>query len=216
MRFHGEGSFFFHTSPILYTNAVLKENRGQQYAQKSFAHLKDGPILWDKKSRIWSFRGNNQWNFRKTFDSDGPLKYILEQPSLAWAWYIALSMGLLYLIFRAKRQQRIIPVIEPNRNTSLEFISTMGRMYFIQNNHRKLALEKMKLFLHFVRDQYHIPTKNLDTQFLQQLSTKAEVPQELLDKILQMNQRIRTSGFLSEEGLIKFHKILERFYQTCK
>jgi len=214
---YGEGSFFFHTNPILFTNSIVKEEVGQDYAYRTFAHLKEGDVYWDKSSRMWNFEGGaDWWNQRKTFKSEGPLTYILAQPSLAWAWYIALGLGFLYLLFRAKRQQRIIPVLEPNRNTSLEFISTIGRMYFIQNNHRKLALNKMKLFLAYVREQYKIPTKNLDEKFVQQLTSKSEVNKDLLNKIFQMHRNIKTSGFLSEEMLIKFHQILDQFYKTCK
>ena len=214
---YGEGSFYFHTSPVLYTNSALKIEEGLLYANRSFAHLQEGEIYWDKRSRLWSFGdAGDWWNSKKTFDSDGPLKYILAQPSLAWAWYITLVLGILYVLFRAKRQQRIIPVIEPNRNTSLEFISTIGRMYFIQNNHRKLALEKMKLFQAYVREHYKIPTKTLDDKFVKQLASKSEVPAEVLDKIVQMNGNIQSSGFLSEEVLIKFHQVLDKFYKNCK
>ena len=215
---YGKGSFYFHTNPILYTNSVLKiMPEGLEYAHRSFAHLQEGEIYWDKRSRIWHYDSNQDWwKNKKTFESDGPLKYILAQPSLAWAWYLALALGLLYLLFRAKRQQRVIPVTEPNRNTSLEFISTIGRMYFVQGNHRKLALDKMKLFLVYVREHYKIQTKILDEQFIQQLAVKSEVSTDLLKKIIDINRNIEASGFLSEEMLISFHNILDQFYKNCK
>lgn len=215
---YGAGSFYFHTTPILYTNSVLKIlPEGLEYADRSFAHLQEGKVYWDKRSRIWHYdNGTDWWNQKKTFESEGPLQYILAQPSLAWAWYITLGLGLLYFLFRAKRQQRVIPVTEPNRNTSLEFISTIGRMYFVKGNHRKLALDKMRLFLAYVREHYKIQTKNLDEQFIQQLSEKAEVPKDLLKKIIDINQNIKVSSFLSEEMLIDFHNILDQFYKNCK
>jgi len=244
---YGDGSFYFHTNPILYTNSVLIEKQGFEYAHRSFAHLQAGEIYWDAGSRISYFEeneysgsgGNHSGNGsssrgsgsgnrnggssdssfepgKKTFESEGPLQYILGQRSLAWAWYLTLILGLLYLLFRAKRRQRIIPVLEPNRNTSLEFISTIGRMYFVENNHEKLAMDKLKLFLTHVREQYQIPTQNFDTHFIQQVSNKAEVPKELIKKILNIQSVFRVSGDFTEEMLVKFHQTLDQFYKNCK
>lgn len=216
---YGEGSFYFHTNPILFTNWVLKaEPRGFDYVHRSFAHLQEGAIFWDKRSRIWHYDGgsNNYTNGKKTFESEGPLQYVLAQPPLAWAWYIALGLGLLYFLFRAKRQQRVIPVAELNRNTSLEFIATIGRMYFVENNHRKLLDEKMKLFLTYVRENYKIQTRNLDKNFVQQLADKAEVPKELIEKIISQYQNAIARGLVSEDVLIGFHQVLDEFYKRCK
>lgn len=216
---YGQGSFYFHTNPILYTNSVLRREDGFEYAHRSFAHLQEGETYWDQRSRIWFFENPNDNLFggKKTFESEGPLKYILAQPSLAWAWYLSLALGLLYLLFRAKRQQRVIPVTEPNRNTSLEFISTVGRMYFVQNDHRKLAQNKAKLFLAFVRDNYKIPTKTLNQQFVQTLANKAEVAPDLVQKIVETQQVMNLPGGLfTEMMLIDFHQKLEQFYKNCK
>ncbi|MFT4759360.1 MAG: hypothetical protein ACI9XO_001151 [Paraglaciecola sp.] len=216
---YGKGSFYFHTNPILYTNSVLKQEDGFEYAHRSFAHLQEGETYWDQRSRIWySENSQDDWfRGKKTFESEGPLKYILAQPSLAWAWYLSLALGLLYLLFRAKRQQRVIPVTEPNRNTSLEFISTIGRMYFVQNDHRKLAKDKARLFLAYVRDNYKIQTKKIDNSFIQTLANKAEISPDLIKKIVEIKQKINLPGGLfTEEMLIDFHQALDQFYKNCK
>jgi hypothetical protein len=125
-------------------------------------------------------------------------------------------MALLYLIFRAKRRQRVIPVLEKNANTSLEFIGTIGRLFFINNNHRQLAAQKMRLFLIFVRERYHLPTKELNEQFTKGLAVRSNVPEEHILKILNLNRNIDNSGFLSEDTLVDFHRLMERFYRQCK
>lgn len=216
---YGEGSFYFHTNPILYTNSVLKQEDGFEYAHRSFAHLQEGEIYWDQRSRIWFFENSqdNWFGGKKTFESEGPLKYILAQPALAWAWYLSLALGLLYLLFRAKRQQRVIPVTEPNRNTSLEFISTIGRMYFVQNNPRKLADNKAKLFLAYVRDNYKMQTKTIDEEFIKTLANKSEISSDLLKKIVNIQEKInQPGGLFTEEMLIDFHQQLDHFYKNCK
>ncbi|MEM8525246.1 MAG: DUF4350 domain-containing protein [Bacteroidota bacterium] len=214
---YGDGYFYFHTMPSLFTNIHLLEEGGKKYAAKTLSHLEEAPILWDVKSKIPERGGGDGFSnlFNRRLSEDNPLQYILSQPPLAWAWYILLSLGLLYLIFRAKRRQRMIPVLERNENTSLAFVSTIGRMYFLQNNHRNLALQKMQLFLADVRDRYKISTQNLDEEFVKKLTTKSEVDVSIIEQILVMHRNIKKSAGTSENTLIEFHQLMERFWRAA-
>lgn len=207
---YGDGNIYLHTTPLAFTNFHIIKKDGREYSERVFSHIKKGPILWDATKRSFEYPSRNR-GFSKS-----PLQYILSQPSLAWGWYILLGMAVLYLIFRAKRRQRVIPVLEKNENTSLEFINTIGRLYFVQNNHRQLALEKMKLFLSFIRERYNIPTKELNDVFKKQLSIKSEIPIKVVDKIFLIHKNISQSKFASENTLIAFHKEMEKFYLNCK
>ncbi len=218
---YGKGAFYLHTTPIAFSNIQLLKKQGLSYANKIFSHLSDGPIYWDKYSRVQEdiSRRRNQmatYSPNSRLSHEGPLSYILKQPSLAWAWYLALATGLLYLLFRAKRKQRIIPVMDVNTNTSLEFISTIGRLYFLQNDHKKLCLQKMKLLLSYVRDRYNIPTKQLDETFISNLSLRSEVPENVINKIVMMYQNIKKSGFVSEKTMIDYHLEMDKFYKNRK
>ncbi|MCB0522275.1 MAG: hypothetical protein H6577_11220 [Lewinellaceae bacterium] len=207
----GQGAFYLHSTPIAFTNYHLVREEGAEYVAKSFSHLLPATILWDDYTSRYDRPARSQRSF-----SESPLRYILSQPPLAWAWYTLLGMAILYLAFRARRRQRIIPVLEQNTNTSLEFIGTIGRLYFTQNNHKQLALQKMKLFLGFVRDRYHLPTRELDSHFAVNLAAISEVPLEVLEKILTLHRNIAKSGFVSENTLVDFHQLMERFYRQCK
>jgi hypothetical protein len=215
---YGEGFFLFHSTPLAFTNFHLLDESGLAYAEGVFSHLPNGPIYWDNISSIDGLlaRRLNNMNTNKTFDKEGPLQYILSQPSLAWAWYLSLGLALFYLLFRAKRKQRVIPVLEPNSNTSLEFISTIGRLYFLQNNHRQLALQKAKLFLGFVRDHYKIPTKELNAAFVQQLHSKSEIDKAHIEKILLLHRNIGNSRLMTENTLVELHDLIDYFYKNCK
>jgi hypothetical protein len=199
----------------------LLKKSGIDYANKIFSHLDNGLIYWDQVSRVdeeVSRRRNQMASYSQnsSLDHEGPLSYILKQPALAWAWYLALSVGLFYLLFRSKRTQRIIPVMDVNSNTSLEFISTIGRLYFLQNDHKKLCLQKMKLFLSYARERYNIPTKQTDENFVKVLSLRSEVPEKVIAKIVLMHQNISNSGFVSEKTMVDFHQEMEKFYRNRK
>lgn len=218
---YGQGFFYLHTTPIAFSNIQLLEEKGLEYANRAFSHLQPGTIYWDRYSRAPEWMGrrmNNRNNYlaNRELSKESPLQYILGQPPLAWAWYMLLALGLLFLIFRAKRKQRIIPVLDPNANTSLAFLSTIGRLYFIQNNHKKLALQQMKLFRSFLRERYFIQSRDLDDAFMARLAHKSEIPKETIEKIILLYKNIRNSSFVSDNTLIEFHRILDGFYKNCK
>jgi len=210
----GEGYFYLHSNPILFSNIQLLEKEHLAYVEAIFSHLNNGPIFWDEHSKMPGYIPDNPG--RRGLSGQAPLQYILSQPPLAWAWYLLLGMAAFYLLFRTKRRQRIIPVLPRNANTSLEFIQTIGHLYFLQKNHQKLALQKGQLFLGFIRDHYGIQTRDLGPEFNRQLGAKSEVSPEKIEAVLLLYQNIRSSSFVSEKILISFHEQIEDFYKNCK
>lgn len=216
---YGDGAFYLQTSPIAFTNYHLVKKNGQQYTEKVFSHLQKGPIYWDDFSHVPAAvgRGNNWANHRNPLEpKDGPLDYILSQPPLAWAWYTLLALGLLYILFRAKRQQRMIPVIAKNRNTSLAFISTISRLHFTGDNHRRIALQKMDLMKAFIRSKYKLSYEETDTNFIKAVSDKAEIEVALIKKMFLLYTNIKSSQFTTDKTLIELHKLTDYFYKNCR
>lgn len=220
-KVYGSGAFYLHTTPMNFTNLQLLDTVGVEYANKVFSHLDEGDVFWDEYSRVGegfgkAYNRRTRGGGSRSIASEESLKYILAQPSLAWAWYLTIGLGLLYLFFRAKRKQRIIPVLEQNENTSFEFISTIGRLYFLQNDHKKLSIQKMKLFLSYIRDRYNLITTNIDEEFKQKLSAKSEINPVIINKIFDFYKNIKSSSFVSEQTLVDFHQRMDEFYKNCK
>ena len=214
---YGDGFFYLHTTPIAFTNLYLVDNQNLTYPLNVFSHLNSGPIYWDEYSRVSAEIGRRMNNaYDRRLQSKSPLQFILHEPSLSWAWYLLLAIGLLYLIFRTKRRQRVIPVLAPNENTSLKFVSTISSLYFLRSNHKQLALQKMKLLQIFIREKYNLPARTLDQEFVHKLAVRAEIPPKDIQQILTLHHNIATASFVSENTLIQFHKLLEQFYQNCK
>jgi hypothetical protein len=214
----GEGAFYLQSTPIALTNYYLTKESGQLYAEKVFSHLEDGRIYWDDFSNVPANVGRNKnWASRDPLEmKEGPLDYLLSQAPLAWAWYLLLTLGLLYILFRAKRRQRVIPILPENKNTSLAFITTIGRLHFSKQNHRRLAIQKIDLLLAFIRNKYKLDTKDLGADFIQNLTRASELEKGLIQKIFLINQNIKSSNFVSDKTLIELHKLIHFFYKNCR
>ncbi len=208
---HGAGRLYLHTSPVLFTNFFLKDTTGLRYAEGVFSHLLPGKIIWDEYSQLPKFQNNNR---DKNKDST-PLSYILSQPGLRYAWYMLLLGALLYLIFVARRRQRVIEVQEPNVNTSLSYISTISNLYFFQKNHGAVAQHKMKFFLTFVRNRYNIAAKEWQPADIERLAKKSKVPVSEIESIFKLHAWISRSHGIADETLMEFHHTLQNFYNKC-
>lgn len=214
---YGEGAFFLHTNPVVFTNYFLKHKNNLEYAEKVMGHLRNGEVYYDfYHKRFHPEKSQEQQQESPGMARKGPLQFVLSERSLRWAWYLLLVGAALYFIFRSRREQRVIPVLEGNTNTSLEFVETIGRLYFLQNDHKKLALQKMKLFLAFVRDRYRLSTKELDEDLVKKIALKSQMPYDDVKAIFNhftvVEKRDQIESFL----LINLHHVLQKFYDNCK
>ncbi|HMQ49949.1 MAG TPA: hypothetical protein PKA00_21150 [Saprospiraceae bacterium] len=219
---YGAGFVYLHTNPIAFSNIQLLDQEGLAYADRVFSHFpEESAIYWDSYSRAAEWMGrrmNDRYNYdyERQFATESPLQYILEKRSLSWAWYLLILLGVLYLLFRAKRRQKAIPILDPNKNTSLAFLSSISRLYFLQNNHKQLALQQMKLFQSYVRDKYGLHIRDLDENATQRLSLKSEIAPTHIQKITRLHENISTSSYVSDNTLMDFHQLLDYFYKNCK
>jgi len=214
---YGEGLLYIHSTPLAFTNIQLLEEARLAYADRVFSHLREGPIYWDAYTKLpVAARSADDVDRDLSLSQDSPLQYILSQPPLRYAWYTLLLAAFLYLTFRTRRRQRIVPVREQNRNTSLEFVKTIGRLYFLQNDHKRLAEEKMSLFRQEVRRRYQLNLREAPEEMVDELAERAEVSRELISKIFLISRNIRSSSYVSENTLIQFYQQIEAFYQQAR
>jgi hypothetical protein len=214
---YGNGMFYFHTNPIAFTNYHMLKEESKAYAEKVFSHMSKGDIYWDERSKTYYYP-KNQHKYQGAHDvGESPLKYLLSQTPLRWALYMSLALILLYMLFRAKRKQRPIPLLDPNLNTSLEFVQSIGRLYFLQRSHQRLCIQMMRQFLAFLRTRYQFSTNQIDDDLKKRIAVKTGVKQEVIDSIFQQSNWIQSTVIhLSDQELIKFYQTLDQFYKTCK
>jgi len=79
-----------------------------------------------------------------------------------------------------------------------------------------LSEQKMKLFLTYIRDRYNISTKDLDANFVQLLSVISQVPESVVNNIMNKYDKIKNNPEVSENEMVNFHLEMDKFYKTCK
>ncbi len=212
---YGKGEIYLHSNPIVFTNYHLLDSTKLRYVEKCLTHLREGVVYWDTRNRLDRnvVRRMNGSNDR--FDREGPLKYILSQPALRWAWFVFLGLIALYLIFATKRRQRPIPILDDKANTSLQFIQTIGQMYFQKNDSVRLSDMMFKQFQTFIREKYHLTTREMNDEFIKTLAQKSDVPEGRVKQIVDYQYYIER-GSITEDSMVTLHSLLHNFYKMCK
>jgi hypothetical protein len=113
-----------------------------------------------------------------------------------------------------RRRQRMIPPFERPKNDSLDFVKTLGQLYYDRKDHKNLATKMAAYFLEHVRSKYKLPTHTLDDVFVQALHFKSGYPEAETQKIITSIHNIKTAPGITEWQLADFHKDLELFYQN--
>jgi hypothetical protein len=199
---HGDGLFYLSSTPVLFSNYGILDEATSGYAFKALSYLPVRDTIWDAYYKAGSVRG-----------AQTPLRFILSRSALKWAYYVALSSVLLFLIFNSRRRQRIIPIIEPLRNTTLDFVTTVGRLYHRYADHKNLAGKKITYFLESLRSQLNLKTNNIDDTFLKTLSELSGVTPENVRKLFTLIDRIQTSSEVTEADLLELHSLIDKFQE---
>jgi hypothetical protein len=201
---YGEGNFFLNTVPLVFTNYQLLYSGNEEYAFKCLSHLPDQKTLWDEY-----YKTGNKYNA-------SVLQYILSQESLKWAYYLLLAASVLFIFFYGRRRQRIIPVIEPLKNTTVEFVQTVGNLYYQQKDFKNIADKKISFFLDYIRNKHFINAVKFDEETLKKISEKSSLPVGKVRTIFREIEKIRMSSKISEEDLININYQIEKFYERTK
>ncbi len=212
---YGKGYFFIHSNPVLFSNYCLTDSLHADYAGKVFSHLPAGDIYWDNKSRVPRDVVRNRNYSNQQFTKDSPLRYILAQPALRWAWFIFLGLIALYLLFFSKRRQRIIPLMPDKSNTALDFIKSIAGLHRYQRNYAHIGQYKLVQFKSDVAKRYRLPQNLTDDNLTAQLSVQSNVPDFQIKNILKYSEKSMRYNML-EEDLINLHKLITQFYSICK
>ena len=167
------GYFYLCSTPAIFSNIGLQ--------QVDMVHLYDQlmPTLQQPAAIYWD---DSPGVYIRNVHSESPLKYILSQRSLRLAYYLLLGLGLLYMLFRSRRRQRAIRLVDENKNTSLDYIDTLSRLYRQDEDHHKLVQHIEKLFYHRVEQSYYVSKDHPD--FVTALAKKARDTEENIEKLM--------------------------------
>ncbi len=207
--FFGKGRFYLHCEPRALSNYFLLQQKNYQYLQ-SFLPLNNTTpqhLYWDdyynKRKYPASSKGNGN-----------AIELLLQHPATAWAFWLALLLLALYILFGSKRRQRIIEKISPSTNTTVAFTETVGRLYLQKKDNRNIAEKMITYFQEHIRKQYYLNSSQVNDDFITALSRKANVPKETTVALFESIYIIHNSDVVSDQLLLLLNQQIEFFYKN--
>lgn len=195
----GKGNLILNCTPLAFTNIYMLSEDNSAFVSNTLSYLPERDVRWIAYYHLGRM------------ESKTPLRFILTNEPLMWAYYITIFSILLFMIFESKRKQRIIPIMSPLQNTSLEFIRTIGNLYYQNGDHKNLAEKKINYLLDLIRTRYLLQTTSLDEAFAGALAKKSGKPLEEVSALIQLVNKIKKSSALSETMLLDLNKQIEKF-----
>lgn len=196
----GKGSIILNCTPMVFTNIYFLSNNNFEFVAATMSLLPATEVF------------RTEFYHLGKMESQSPLRFVLTNENLSWAYYIAIGSVLVFILFESKRRQRVIPVITPPSNTTLEFVSTIGNLYFQKADHKNMAQKKIQYFLDYIRSKYHLPTFVLDDQFITLLTQKSGRNLEQVLELTKTINYIQKSTLISSQELMMLDELLDRFY----
>lgn len=199
------GTVLLHLEPKVFTNYNLLKDEHYHYTEGVLSYLPSATIYFDSYNKL------ADTNYGQTEKKSNP-SWFLQQKSFRWATYLALILGLLFVIFNAKRRQRIIPIIKPLNNTTVDFVKTISNLYYETQDHKNLIEKKITYFLEKIRSDYHLDTTVLDDAFIERLSQKSGKNKESVKKTINFINWLQSKNEFFEGNLLKLNSLIEEFY----
>lgn len=197
---YGKGYFYIHTDPSAFANINLLNSNNHLYVEGVLSYLKDLPTY---------LKTNIEDNEEQ--ESQSMFRYILQNDSLRWAWYLFLISVVLFSLFHAKRKQRIIPIIKPLENTTVQFTRTVSNLYINYKDYEDIIHKSIIYTLEKMRRMYYIDTTVLDEKFVHLYQRKSGKSKEDIEAFVTFVERFRAyPKIANEENLIKINKIIEK------
>ena len=198
------GYLYLHSNPLAFTNINLLDTVKYDFPFRCLSYLhRNNNIIWDE------FQKQGLIEEKSTF------RVILGNLPLRLALYLSFVTGLLYLLFASKRVQRIIPEITPPVNSTVEFLETIGNLYYRKRDYKILAGRRHVFFLDFVRKNYYLSTENIDSEFINKLYEKSGVDMDTINCLFNRYKELDEIE-ANADIFVRYNNALEDFYFKIK
>ena len=136
----GKGEVILAMTPLAFTNYGILEGNIHDYVFRLLTQMKGLPMVRTEAYTPATAQAEQS-----------PLRYFLSQPPLRWAVILSFLTILVFMVFTAKRRQRVIPVVEEPKNRSLEFVKLIGTLYYQKGDYRDLVMKQYAYLMETIR-----------------------------------------------------------------
>lgn len=209
-----KGKIYFFSLPDVFSNYFVVNEYNREAAYKVISYAGGATLWWDEY-----YKGYKE-------KTDHPLQFIFNHDALYAAYCLSLVSLIIFMVFALKRRQKAVPVIEPLKNTILQFTEVIGSVYYNAKNHKIIAQEKINSFTEFIRSRFSVNVHPLTMQGphlakvteadIERIAALSLISTDSINKLLRFIQYISSQPSITENELVELNTLIEHFYKHNK
>ncbi|WP_343635671.1 hypothetical protein [Fluviicola sp.] len=190
---HHKGKVHFHSIPNLFENYQVIQPNGYAHARLVLNKIpKDKPVIFltcginDSSQQTSIYEDEDAESDGAEKEDTSLIQFILKNPVLRLAFLLLIVLLLLYVFFRAKRKEEILPGYSQKRNMSLAFVETLSSIYISRNSPIGVLQVMRKNFYSAINRHFYIDLSRKETreQNLEKLIAKVPYDSDKLVDIV--------------------------------
>jgi hypothetical protein len=189
----GKGELILGCNPYVFTNYGILSDEGSGFVYKSLGYLSSNSLV-----RTESYHA-------KTDKSTSSFRYLLSQRSLRWAFFLSLTVILIFIIFTAKRKQKAIPVIKDPENRLIGFVNSIAGLYLRKNDNADIVRKKYLYWAEQMRKQHGTDMINQphNDRFYTLISSKTGYPVDRIRRLLKRLDSLGENTYISDSEMME-------------
>ena len=200
----GAGAFVVSSTPGVFTNYGLLDGEGLAFTDAVLGGLAPGTVYWDAHHKP-------QRNRAAT-----PLRFVLSRSELRFAYYLALLLGLLFLLFRGKRWQRPVPLLAEPPNALVGFARTLGRLRHQQGEGGRLVTRKARYLRDRLRHRLGVTVPDLSPESADLVARRTGVDVDRVHRLFAALERYGTARTVPDHILIQLDRRVQLFLRDAQ
>lgn len=199
----GRGQLIVAANASLVSNYFLSQKSNYQLLQALMSYFPAEPSAVTRDAFYYKYP------YRQPEDYS-VFQALLAIPPLRWAFWILVCMGILWVLSNLRRQQKMIPVLSPNVNSTVTFIQTIAQLYFNKQDHGNIARKITTHFTDHLRRNYYIQPLTDSRDWPVVLSRKTGMPLPEAQRTTELMQKAQAGASFSAAELLELHSLVSR------
>lgn len=205
----GRGQLIVAANASLASNYFLSQKSNYQLLQALMSYFPAEPASITRDTFYYKYP------YRQPEDYS-VFQALLAIPPLRWAFWILVCMGILWVLSNLRRQQKMIPVLAPNVNSTVNFIQTIAQLYFNKQDHGNIARKISAHFTDHLRRNYYIQPLTDSRDWPAVLSRKTGMPLPDAQRTTELMQKAQAGEAFSASELLELHNLVTRVSPTAQ
>jgi hypothetical protein len=203
---YGDGDIYINFCPITMTNYFMLHSQNYTYFNELYKLLNatGKPIIWDRFYEKHKIQRPDPEYDKQPGDSYF-WKVVEEHPTLGWAIFAFFLAIILFILVNSRRMQKPIPVLSEPENNSLTFVKAVAGLYWLKQDHKKIAEKIIHQFYDYISTNYRISHKEINLENAEKIAEKAGKELGEISTILETIDKIKQSEKTDKKTLMHLY-----------